>query len=127
LLRTVKDSSTHIRAHRNEMVPTRADSSSSRSIGDPPSSDAHVSGASTQVDNRDSDSASSTNEKTGKHEKNQEYEERGMVEIDEDGEKRKVMLVVEQKSGKEMFKDIGGGPYTVPRWSVSRLTLLARC
>lgn len=50
------------------------------------------------------------------HEKNQEYEERGMVEIDEDGEKRKVMLVVEQKSGKEMFRDIVGGPYTTPRW-----------
>lgn len=50
------------------------------------------------------------------NEKNQEYEERGMVEIDEDGEKRKVMLVVEQKSGKEMFRDIVGGPYTTPRW-----------
>ena len=98
------------------MLPTRADSSSSRSIGNSPSSDEEVSGASTQVDNRDSDSASSTNEKTMKHDKNQEYEERGMVEIDEDGEKRKVMLVVEQKSGKEMFKDVGGGPYTIPRW-----------
>jgi hypothetical protein len=98
------------------MLPTRANSSSSRSIGNPPSSDAELSGASTQVDNHDSDSASSTNEKPMKHDKNQEYEERGMVEIDEDGEKRKVMLVVEQKSGKEMFKDVGGGPYTIPRW-----------
>ena len=98
------------------MLPTRADSSSSRSIGNSPSSDAEVSGASTQVDNRDCDSASSTNEKSVNHGKNQEYEERGLVEIDEDGEKRKVMLVVEQKSGKEMFKDVGGGPYTIPRW-----------
>lgn len=51
--------------------------------------------------------------------KDNEYEERGLVEIEEDGEKRKVMLVVEQKSGKEMFKDVGGGPYTQPRWCVA--------
>lgn len=50
-------------------------------------------------------------EKEGK-----EYLEKGMMELEEDGQKRKVMLVVEQKSGKEMFKDAGGGPYTQPRW-----------
>lgn len=83
--------------------------------GIPPSSDVALSGASTQVDD-DRSNQGSTNEKRMSDEKNKEYEERGMVEIDEDGEKRKVMLVVEQKSGKEMFKDIGGGPYTVPRW-----------
>jgi hypothetical protein len=97
------------------MSPTRADSSSSRSIGNSPSSDEALSGASTQVED-DRDIGRSNNEKTMSHEKNQEYEERGMVEIDEDGEKRKVMLVVEQKSGKEMFRDIVGGPYTTPRW-----------
>jgi hypothetical protein len=93
----------------------KLESSSSRSIGNPPSSDAVHSGASTQVDDDRSNSGSS-NEKVVDQEKNREYDERGIVEIDEDGEKRKVMLVVEQKSGKEMFKDVGGGPYTIPRW-----------
>jgi len=64
----------------------------------------------------DRSNSGSSNEKVVDQEKNREYDERGIVEIDEDGEKRKVMLVVEQKSGKEMFKDVGGGPYTIPRW-----------
>jgi hypothetical protein len=45
-----------------------------------------------------------------------EYVEKGLMEMDEDGQKRKVMLVVEQKSGREMFKEVGGGEYTQPRW-----------
>lgn len=90
-------------------------SSSSRSIGNSPPSEVALSGASTQVED-DREHTRYNDEKSVSDEKDKEYEERGLVEIEEDGEKRKVMLVVEQKSGKEMFRDIGGGPYTQPRW-----------
>ncbi|WVQ68434.1 uncharacterized protein L199_006642 [Kwoniella botswanensis] len=45
-----------------------------------------------------------------------EYEERGIQEIDDEGAKRKVMVVMEQKTGKEILKHVDGGPYTQPRW-----------
>ncbi|WVR09429.1 hypothetical protein IAU60_006496 [Kwoniella sp. DSM 27419] len=45
-----------------------------------------------------------------------EYEEMGVQEIDDDGQKRKVMVVMEHRTGKELLKDVGGGPYTQPRW-----------
>ncbi|WWC71394.1 uncharacterized protein I206_105349 [Kwoniella pini CBS 10737] len=45
-----------------------------------------------------------------------EYDERGIHEIEEEGQKRKVMVVMEQRTGKEILKDVGGGPYTQPRW-----------
>ncbi|CAK9781035.1 hypothetical protein CC85DRAFT_282605 [Cutaneotrichosporon oleaginosum] len=57
---------------------------------------------------KDSSSASSTSSK--------EYEERGVIEVDHDGMKRKVKVVVEDKTGKEQFKDAEGGPYSQPRW-----------
>lgn len=102
-------------------------SSSSRSIGNSPSSEIALSGASTQVE-EDREATRYNDEKRsndssghGDDDKDKEYEERGIVEIEEDGEKRKVMLVVEQKSGKEMFRDVGGGPYTQPRWLVTLL------
>lgn len=45
------------------------------------------------------------------------YEDRGEEEIEEeDGKKRKVKVVLEKKSGREVVKDIAGGPYTRPRW-----------
>ncbi|WRT68580.1 uncharacterized protein IL334_005558 [Kwoniella shivajii] len=44
------------------------------------------------------------------------YDEKGIQEIEDEGTKRKVMVVLEHKSGKEMLKDVGGGPYTIPRW-----------
>ncbi|BEI91781.1 uncharacterized protein CcaverHIS019_0406010 [Cutaneotrichosporon cavernicola] len=53
-------------------------------------------------------SASSTSSK--------EYEERGIIEVDHDGTTRKVKVVVEDKTGKEQFKDAEGGPYSQPRW-----------
>jgi hypothetical protein len=46
------------------------------------------------------------------------YEDRGEEEIEEDGVKRKVKVVLEKKSGREVTKDIVGGPYTRPRWYV---------
>jgi hypothetical protein len=44
------------------------------------------------------------------------FEEKGLVEVDEEGKKKKVMLVVEERTGKEMFKEYAQGPYTIPRW-----------
>lgn len=45
-----------------------------------------------------------------------EYEERGVIEVDQDGMKRKLKVVVEDKTGREQFKDLEGGPYSTPRW-----------
>lgn len=45
-----------------------------------------------------------------------DYEERGIVEVEEDGKVRKAMVVVEEKSGKELLRDVAGGPYTTPQW-----------
>lgn len=53
------------------------------------------------------------NEKAGDDD---EYAERGVIELDQDGQRRKVMVVVEEKSGREKFKDVKGGPYTMPQW-----------
>ncbi len=58
--------------------------------------------------NEKDSSASSTSSK--------DYEERGVIEVDHDGTKRKVKVVVEDKTGKEQFKDVEGGPYSQPRW-----------
>lgn len=44
------------------------------------------------------------------------YEDRGIVEIEQDGTKRRVHVVVEDESGREKLKDVGTGQYTVPRW-----------
>jgi hypothetical protein len=52
------------------------------------------------------------------------YEERGEEEIEQDGIKRKVKVVLEKKSGREVTKDIVGGPYTRPRWYVFLLRVL---
>ncbi|KAK4687016.1 hypothetical protein P7C73_g3094, partial [Tremellales sp. Uapishka_1] len=43
------------------------------------------------------------------------YLEKGVYEVDEKGQKKQVMLVREEKTGKEIIKEIGG-PYTQPRW-----------
>lgn len=102
-------------------------SSSSRSIGNSPSSSEELahSGASTQVEDDREHTRYNDEKRSNDDEKDKEYEERGLVEIEEDGGKRQVMLVVEQKSGKEMFRDVGGGPYTQPRWSVSPLSWIS--
>ncbi|KAK8854643.1 hypothetical protein IAR55_003382 [Kwoniella newhampshirensis] len=44
------------------------------------------------------------------------YEEKGVTEIEDEGVKRQVMVVLEHKTGKELLRDVGGGPYTQPRW-----------
>ena len=57
------------------------------------------------------------------------FDERGIIEIEQDGQKRKALLVIEEKSGKELLKDVEGGPYTIPRWYELRspLSRLALC
>jgi hypothetical protein len=45
-----------------------------------------------------------------------EYEPVAKVELDENGVQRKIVLVVEEKTGKEVAKDVTGGPYTIPQW-----------
>lgn len=45
------------------------------------------------------------------------YLNRGVQEIeDEDGKKKKVKVVLEQKTGRELIRESHGGPYTQPRW-----------
>lgn len=44
------------------------------------------------------------------------YEDRGEHEVDDLGKKKRVKVVLEKKTGKELVKEIGSGPYTVPRW-----------
>ncbi len=46
------------------------------------------------------------------------YTEKGLMEIEEQGQKKQVRVVVEAKSGKELIKDVYDGPYTQPRWYV---------
>lgn len=44
------------------------------------------------------------------------YVDKGLVDVEDEEGKRQVQVVLEQKSGKEMIKELGGGPYTQPRW-----------
>ncbi|OWZ63367.1 hypothetical protein AYX15_04629 [Cryptococcus neoformans] len=44
------------------------------------------------------------------------YEVKGMKETEDGGDKKQVMVVFEQKSGKELEKPIEEGPFTQPRW-----------
>lgn len=89
--------------------------SSSSSTDEPPSSN------STQVDSRqprpDGKRFSSENPETkSKDESEDGYDDQGLIEVEEDGQKRKVRVVLEHKSGREMLKEVSGGQYTVPQW-----------
>lgn len=44
------------------------------------------------------------------------YEDRGEHEVDDEGKKKRVKVVLEKRTGKELVKEIGTGPYTIPRW-----------
>lgn len=46
------------------------------------------------------------------------YEARGVVEVDDGGQKRTVQVFLEADSGRERVQHASGGPYTVPRWYV---------
>lgn len=46
------------------------------------------------------------------------YDVKGMKETEDGGDKKQVMVVFEQKSGKELEKPIEEGPFTQPRWYV---------
>ena len=44
------------------------------------------------------------------------FEDRGIHEVEDEGEMKQVRVVMEQKSGKELIAEMSGGPYTTPRW-----------
>ena len=44
------------------------------------------------------------------------FDEKGIFDVENDGVRRKVKVVIEQKTGKELVQDISTGEYTVPRW-----------
>lgn len=46
-----------------------------------------------------------------------DYEQRGITELEDDGKMRKVRVVLEKKTGKELLQDVTDGTYTVPKWS----------
>ncbi|EIW68338.1 hypothetical protein TREMEDRAFT_32323 [Tremella mesenterica DSM 1558] len=48
--------------------------------------------------------------------KRDEYQEKGVIEVEHEGQTRKLKVVVEQKTGKELYTPASGGPYTQPRW-----------
>lgn len=48
--------------------------------------------------------------------KDGQLEPKEKIELDEDGRERKVVLVLEETTGKELVKDVSGGPYTIPQW-----------
>jgi len=86
----------------------------------PPASD---SSASTHVAG-DDEKGKGTSSDGGYDEKagvssNAAYVDKGLIDIEFEEGKRKVQVVLEQKSGKEMIKELGGGPYTQPRWCVA--------
>ena len=47
---------------------------------------------------------------------NDHFEEKGVLELDEEGKKKQMLVVVDKRSGREQLKDVAGGPYTQPRW-----------
>ena len=52
------------------------------------------------------------------------FEDRGIFDVDDEGKQKKVKVVMERQTGKELVQEIGTGQYTIPRWSVSLLRTL---
>jgi hypothetical protein len=48
--------------------------------------------------------------------RNNDYEDKGIVDIEDEGVKRQVRVILENRTGKEVFKEMSGGEYTIPRW-----------
>ena len=65
-----------------------------------------------------SNSGSSNDEKTEVRAVDDKFEKRGTAEVEDEGMKRRVQIVLEKKTGKEILRDLGGGAYTQPRWYV---------
>lgn len=60
--------------------------------------------------------AATFDEKDSTKDSDSGYEDRGEHEVDDDGKKKKVKVVLEKRTGKELVTEIGQGPYTQPRW-----------
>jgi hypothetical protein len=56
-----------------------------------------------------------SNEKSGDYDE-KGFEDKGLIEVDDEGRKRTMRVVLEQKSGRELLKEVSGGKYTIPRW-----------
>ena len=65
---------------------------------------------------KNASSESDQNEKAPGGSSDEDYIDKGLIDIESEEGKRKVQVVLEQKSGRELIKELGGGPYTQPRW-----------
>ena len=76
--------------------------------------------ASTHVSSEDSEKRTVDEKDVRSHsfdeEEEEGYEQRGVFDVEDEGKKRKVRVVMEKKSGRELIKEMTGGPYTIPRW-----------
>jgi len=95
------------------ILPTHRDVSASRS-----DLQAASSAASTQVANEQTEKSRRPPSESSDENKDDDegYQDKGIIEVEDIGVKRKVRVVLEQKSGKEMLKEVAGGQYTTPRW-----------
>jgi hypothetical protein len=112
------------------LLPTHRDVSPSSSRNDPTAPPLHSSTRSetTQVDNEtagsngaaqsekiNADATTTSSEDEKKYLSSDAYEQRGELDLDDEGELRRVRVVLEKKSGKEIIQDVGVGRYTTPR------------
>lgn len=100
------------------LLPTHRDpspSSSSSTDDEAPSSNT-TQVASQQPEVNEKRFSSGNPEAKVKDESEDGYDDQGLIEVEEDGQKRQVRVVLEHKSGREMLKEVSGGQYTIPRW-----------
>lgn len=96
------------------LLPTTREASPS-----PTAEDRTESSASTRVVAPGGTKTPSENSETRSGEYSEKgYEDKGLIEVEEDGQKRTMRVVLEQKSGKEVLKEVAGGTYTTPQWCV---------
>lgn len=103
------------------ILPTHRDASPSSSTSS--NSDGQQSSDITQVPSRTDEQHTTKRPVSGvpseaksKDDSEEGFDDKGLIEVEEDGQKRKVRVVLEHKTGKEMLKEVSGGSYTVPRW-----------
>ena len=45
-----------------------------------------------------------------------DFEEKGIYDVDDEGKRKRVKVILEHKTGKEMVQEVGHGQYSIPRW-----------
>lgn len=73
-------------------------------------------GSTTETDRETYDKRDDKDDRDDSDDTEKGYEDRGIVELDQAGTKRRIRVVVEDETGKERLKDVGSGEYTEPRW-----------